>query len=175
MLRAAKENDPDAVAALYRHLYRDLKRVAHGQLGRAHQATLNTTAVVHEAYLRLFGTATPRAGDREHFMALAASVMRNVIVDYVRQRRALKRGGDLVRATLDPARIPIADDDGTVLAIDEALTRLADVDDRLSKVVELRFFAGMTEEEIGTALGVTSRTVRNDWRKARAWLAVELA
>lgn len=148
--------------------YDDLRRLAHALvLRRTPGATLNATALVHEAFLRLDGRA---AKDRAHLLALAARAMRFVLVDHARARTAAKRDG--FRMTLDEARFPDPADlrADEVLALDEALTRLAAEHPRLGTAVELRFFGGMTFAEIGEATNVSERTAKRDWALARAWL-----
>jgi len=140
-----------------------------------HQTLLSTSALVHEAYLRFQRADRISLNDREHFLAYAASTLRSVVVDFVRTRTAERRGGDAIHITLDTR---IADElvasDDEILAVHEALEQLAAVDERLVRVVEMRYFAGLTEEEIGAALGLTARTVRRDWEKARVLLAAML-
>ena len=156
-------------------VYDELRRVAHRQLGRERAGhTLSTTALVHEAYLRLVDQTRARWVDRAHFFAVAAGVMRRILVDYARRFRAAKRGGDAQRVDLDLAEVSLDERSEMVINLDEALGRLAELNPRLSQVVEYRFFGGMTEEETAEALGVTDRTVRRDWIKAKAWLSREL-
>jgi RNA polymerase sigma factor (TIGR02999 family) len=156
-------------------VYDQLHQIAHRQLGRERTGhTLNTTALVHEAYLRLVDQTRARWVDRAHFFAVAARVMRRILVDYARRYRAAKRGGDAQHVGLDLAEVPLDERSETLITLDEALGRLAELNPRLSQVVECRFFGGMTEEETAEALGVTDRTVRRDWLKAKAWLSREL-
>ena len=156
-------------------VYDELRRIAHRQLGRERTGhTLSTTALVHEAYLRLVDQTRARWVDRAHFFAVAAGVMRRILVDYARRFRAAKRGGDAQRVDLDLAEVSLEERSEMVINLDEALGRLAELNPRLSQVVEYRFFGGMTEEETAEALGVTDRTVRRDWIKAKAWLSREL-
>jgi RNA polymerase sigma factor (TIGR02999 family) len=157
---------------LFAAVYGELKRLAHGQLARGPRGTLSTTALVHEAYLKLRGSTVR---DREHFFALAARAMRQVLVDYARERGAAKRGGELARVSLDGEALAIETLIDEVLAVDVALGRLEALDERLARLVEWRYFAGMTEPEIAAVLGVTDRTVRRDWQKARAFLYRELS
>jgi len=154
--------------------YDELRRIARRQLRALRPGdTLATTALVHEAFVKL----ADRHGawrDRAHFLALASRAMRQILVDYAREHHAQKRGGDRARTTLDEGMLSaqsIADD---MLDIDAALTRLEAVDERLARVVEWRFFGGLTEEEVAAAAGVTVRTVRRDWQKARAFLYREI-
>lgn len=156
-------------------VYEDLRRVAHRQLGRERaDHTLSTTALVHEAYLRLVDQTRARWVDRAHFFAVAAGVMRRILVDYARRYRAAKRGGDAQHLDLDNVEVSLEQRSEMLIGLDEALGRLAELNPRLSQVVEYRFFGGMTEEETAEALGVTDRTVRRDWIKAKAWLSREL-
>ena len=156
-------------------VYSELHRIAHRQLRRQPRGhTLNTTAVVHEAFLKLSDGASPDFNDRAHFFAVSANAMRNILVDYARRRGAQKRGGDRVAVTLEDGDVRVEDQRELLIGLDEAMTRLSELNPRLTQVVECRFFGGMTEEETAAALGVTSRTVRRDWTKARAWLHREL-
>lgn len=165
----------DKVQDLAPEIYEELRRIAHFQLRRERSGhTLNTTALVHEAYLRLADRSDTSWEDRTHFMALSARIMRHILIDYARKRNALKRGGDQVRVTFNDefhggdARMT------QLIALDTALKQLAKQDERLARVVELRFFGGLKEVEIGDVLGISARTVRRDWRKARAWLSLAL-
>ncbi|HUF51418.1 MAG TPA: sigma-70 family RNA polymerase sigma factor [Longimicrobiales bacterium] len=159
---------------MYALAYAELRRIAHRQLRRERAGhTLNTTALVHEAYLRL-ADRTAEWIDRTHFFALAAQAMRHILIDHARRHRSTRRGGQLVRVPLDEAMLTLEDRAELLLAVDEALTRLAAVDERRCRVVECRFFAGLTEEETAAALGVGVRTVKRDWAKARAWLFAEI-
>lgn len=156
-------------------VYDELRRVAHRQLGRERSGhTLSTTALVHEAYLRLVDQTRARWVDRAHFFAVAAGVMRRILVDYARRFRAAKRGGGVQPVDLDQVEVSLDERSEMLINLDEALGRLAELNPRLSRVVEYRFFGGMTEEETAEALGVTDRTVRRDWIKAKAWLSREL-
>lgn len=164
------------LGGLFDELYKELRRLAHRQLARGRRpgATLSTTALVHEAYVKLEGAGRVGVKDHEHFLALAARAMRQVLVDAARSRHAAKRGAGLAPVALDQAEPSIDDLVDEVLAVDTALSRLESLDERLARVVEWRVFGGMSEEEIAGSLGVTSRTVRRDWQKARAFLVREL-
>ena len=165
----------DSMDRLLPLVYDELHRIAHRHLALEHVGhTLVTTALVHEAYLRLVDQTRVRWVDRSHFFAVAARVMRRVLVDYARRYRAAKRGAGARPVDLDAVEVPLAERSESLIALDEALERLADLNPRLSRIVECRFFAGMTEEETAEALGVTERTVRRDWVKARGWLSREL-
>jgi RNA polymerase sigma factor (TIGR02999 family) len=168
LLQSARAGDPSAIERLVPLVYEDLRRLARRQLGHEYgQRTLNATALVHESYLKL-GAGALTATDRAHFLAIAARAMRQVLVDHARDRNAAKRGGgQWERITLtDGAWMKDFDPNG-VLALEEAL---AGLEPRQRQVVECRFFGGMEEQEIATALGVSERTVHRDWMKARAWL-----
>jgi len=175
LLLAWRAGDRHAVDRLFPLVYDELRRIAHRQLGRERpDHTLGTTALVHEAYLKLVDQSRAQLTDRAHFFAVAARAMRRILVDYARRHRALKRGGAPARVSLDDATLVADQRADTLVALDDALTRLTDVDERLSGVVECRFFGGLTEEETAEALGVTARTVRRDWVKAKGWLSQAL-
>ena len=177
-LAAVSRGAPEAMDRLMPLVYRELKRIAHRQLGvEAGGHTLSTTAVVHEAYLRLVGQSRAQWVDRGQFFAIAARTMRRVLIDYARQHQAARRGGpersavalEFLEHGESPA-ISIPDRADSLLALDEALERLHGMDERLARVVECRFFAGLNEVETSEALGVSQRTVSRDWQMARAWL-----
>jgi RNA polymerase sigma factor (TIGR02999 family) len=155
-------------------LYDVLHGLAHRQLRRSNGATLNTTSLVHEAWMKLARTANGAFESRAHFMAVAALAMRQVIVDYGRRRRAQRRGGGVPATGSALSRAGVDANIEELLAIDQALDKLAALDERLAKVVEFRLFAGLDEDEIAQTLGVNVRTVRRDWRKARAFLLSEI-
>ncbi|MGO3128069.1 MAG: ECF-type sigma factor [Luteimonas sp.] len=174
-LDAARGGDRDALDRVLATLYQELHQMARRQLAGQHGHTLDATALVHEAYLKLIGRHEARFDDRAHFFAYAASAMRSVVVDYARQRLAQKRGGNLHRVTELPENIESGlrlDED--TLALDIALTRLAAVDTRLAQVVELRYFAGLSELEIAALLERSERSIRRDWQKARMYLLASL-
>jgi RNA polymerase sigma factor (TIGR02999 family) len=167
LLRAASAGDRAALDRVLPLVYDDLRRLAQRQLAREHGSrTIHATTLVHEAYLKLAGSA-PRAEDRSHLLAISAHAMRQVLVDHARERRAAKRGPDWVSTTLTDGVSTTTLDPESLLELDDALERL---DPRQRQVVECRFFAGLDDAEIAVALGVTTRTVRRDWVKARAWL-----
>ena len=156
-------------------LYHELRAIAHRQLSRRpHGGTLETTGLVHEAYLRILGREGGERYDRAKLLALSAVAMRHVLVDRARARRRVKRGGAQGPITLDEDRIAVDDRCEELLQLDEALSRLAELEPRLARVVECRFFGGLTEDEIAAALGVTVRTVQRDWAKARMLLRCAL-
>lgn len=169
--------DEGALDELVTLLHDDLRRVAHRHLARESRGhTIDTTALVHEAYLELAGNGAGGWRDRTHFMAAASRVMRHVLVDYARRRRAEKRGGTRVRVPLDEATL--AADRGPdldLIALDSALTDLARRDAALSRVVEYRFFGGMKMPEVAEALGLSLRTAERRWTRARAYLYRALA
>ena len=181
LLSAAREGDRAASDALFASVYRELHRLAHAQLAARGRPgdTLDTTALVHEAYLRLAQPAGLSAEDRAHFFNLAARVMRHVVVDYARRRDAGKRSGEVVRLEVGGPAEPAAADDSRLtedlLALDAAMERLEAESPRLARLVELRFFAGLGFAEIAEVFGFNERTAKRDWRKARAFLLAELA
>lgn len=171
LLARAREGDRVALDEMLPLVYEELRRMASVRRPRGGaDSLLNTTALVHEAYLKLFDRSRLELKDRAHFFAVAAMAMRQIVVDHARASGSGKRGGDRRRVDLDSQLIGTEDRAEEILAIDEALGRLTQVDARLARVVELRFFAGLSEEEIGDVLGRDARTVRRDWRKARALL-----
>lgn len=173
---AMRHENPEQGAEQFLRLYGELRQIAERMLRReAPGHTLQPTALLNEAWLKLGGHSTPEALSREHFLAIAARAMRQVLVEYARRRQTHKRGGDLVAVTLADEQVGIAMPIDELLGLDEALERLAAHDARLARVVEMRFFGGLSEEEIAEALGVTARTVQRDWVKARAWLQSELS
>jgi RNA polymerase sigma-70 factor (ECF subfamily) len=165
--------DADALNRIMTALYSELHRLAARQMrGEIRQLTLQPTALVNEAYLRLMH-GPDVVNDRQHFFALAAQAMRRVLVDYARQRKARKRGGDLKQVTLE--LVPGAETyEIDILALDEALTALSALDPRASRVVELRFFGGHTDNEVCQILGENLPRVRRDWAFARSWLKKQL-
>lgn len=155
--------------------YAELRRIADRQLRRERpDHTLDATSLVHEAYLKLAGESLPDLQGRAHFLGIAARAMRQILVDYARQRAAEKRGGDWQRTTLTNRHARMAVRMEEVLALDAALDRLEGVDARLRQVVEMSFFGGLSDTEIADVLGLSVRTVQRDWIKARAWLYKEL-
>lgn len=176
LLVAVRRGDAGAVDRLFGVLYPDLRQLAHSRLRRSgHLTLLDTTGLVHEAYLRLFQTDSLEAVDRSQFMAYAARVMRSVVVDFVRRRSADRRGGDVVHVDIEDPAAAVADPrEQEVVRIDEALEELALIDERLVRVVEMRYFAGMTEDQVADALGLSRRSVARDWEKARLFLAIAL-
>ena len=175
LLDAARGGDRAALDRVLATLYRELHGLARRQLAGQYGQTLDATALVHEAYLKLAGRNGAHFDDRAHFFAYAASAMRSVVVDYARQRMARKRGGGLHRVTDLPENLEGGlrlDDD--MLALDAALKQLARVDEKLARVVELRYFAGLAEQEIANLLQRSERSIRRDWQKARLFLMASL-
>lgn len=174
LLLQMRGGNTEAMHQLVPLVYEELRRLAHAQLRRERPGhTLGTTGLVHETYVRLVDQTRVEWRDRGHFMAVAALAMRRILVDYARRNRAARRGGGSIRFTLDHD-VPAEERGEMLLALDEALARLAAVDRRLSQVVEYRYFGGLTEEETADVLGVTRRTVQRDWVKARGWLFLEM-
>ena len=179
-LRALRDGTPDAMDRLVPLVYEHLRRIAHRQLrAEAVGHTLDTTALVHEAYFKLVDQTRADWRDRGHFFAAASGAMRRILVDYARRYRAARRGGGddgspARPIPLDQTEIPAAERADDLVALDEALERLARFDERQARVVECRFFGGLTEEETAAALGVSQRTVAREWVTARGWLYQEL-
>jgi RNA polymerase sigma-70 factor (ECF subfamily) len=178
LLSAVQMGDPEAFNRLVPLVYDELRNLARHHLNRQFEHNddqmLQTTALVHEAYMRLARQDEPSWNSRVHFFAVAAKTMRSVLVDHARRRTALKRGGDSTRINLDQALEVFEHKNLDILALDDALSRLAEIDERKCRTVELRFFGGMSNEESAAALGVSAPTVERDWRMARAWLRREL-
>ena len=173
LLSAVKHGDAGAESELFALLYADLRQLAHQRLTRSRPFTLlDTTALVHEAYLRLHRAGYIQIADRSHFLAYAARAMRSVVVDFVRKRGTARRVDEEVSDIADAASVPSGESE--ILRVDQALKEMAQVSERLVKIVEMRYFAGMKETEIAQALSVTERTVRRDWEKARMVLATAL-
>jgi len=163
--------DAAALERLTPLVYEELRRLAHQHMNRERQGhTLQTSALVHEAYLRLIEQRDVRWQNRAHFFSIASRLMRRILVDHARAHRYAKRGGGAVRVSLDQAALVSQERAGELVALDEALTSLAAIDQRKSQVVELRFFGGMSVEETAAALGVSPITVKRDWSTAKAWL-----
>ncbi len=180
LLEALDSGSREALDELFPLVYDQLRSLAHRERGRwSGDATLTTTALVHELYLKLSEQTRVSAESRAHLYALAAKAMRHILSNYSRQRRAVKRGGAAVVLTLDESRL-FADDEGTeaqatlLICIDDALSRLAEVHPRRARVVECRFFGGMSVPDTASALGISPRTVKRDWALAQTWLHREL-
>jgi RNA polymerase sigma-70 factor (ECF subfamily) len=168
--------DRSALEKLTPLVYRELHRVAQAYMqGERVGHALQTTALVNEAYLRLIEADRQSWENRAHFYAVAAKLMRHILVDFARSRDRMKRGRGLEQVSLDEALTVRADNTSQLLNLDEALTALSKLDERQSQVVELRFFGGLTEAEIAVVLKVSERTIQSDWRLARSWLLRELS
>lgn len=167
-----QEGNTEAADQLWAEVYDALRAVARNKLRKERSDhTMTTTALVHEAYLKIIDQTRIEWEDRLHFFAMASRIMRNILIDYARRRKAQKRGGGAPHVSLDDAIISDDASADVFLALDEALTQLATFDERQAKVVEYRFFGGMQEKEIAEVLDIAPRTVRRDWRKAKGWLA----
>jgi RNA polymerase sigma factor (TIGR02999 family) len=152
-------------------VYGELRRLAKAQMRHERpDHTLQTTALVHEAYLRMLGAQHPPWNDRAHFFRAAAEAMRRILIEHARKHRRIKRGGDRMRVSLSGLKLGVSEDPDTVLALDDALGRLDRQDPRAADVVRMRVFAGLSVEETAKALGVSERTVKREWSFARAWL-----
>ena len=179
ILSAIERGDPRAADELLPLVYNELRELAARRLARENRGqTLQATALVHEAYLRLVGGDghgyVPRWDGRGHFFAAAAEAMRRILVDKARRDRSRKRGGGLIRHNLEAAQVAVPEAPQDLLALDEALTALERSDARLARLVELRYFAGLTLKQAADVLGVSSRTADSDWAYAKAWLLAEL-
>lgn len=176
LLQGWRAGDRKSLDALLPMVYKELRRVAHFQLqGERRDHTLQSAALVNEAYLRLVGLDAPQWESRTHFFAIAAQLMRQILVDYARRHGAAKRGGGMCKVSLDDALTPSKRNDVDVVALDDALKALAKVDERQSRVVELRFFAGLSLPEISQVMEIAPATVQRDWTAARAWLHREIS
>ncbi len=175
VLDALSGGSPRAADELLPIVYDELRRLA-GRYLRDEPAnlTLQPTALVHEAYLRLVGTDDPRWENRAQFFSVAAQAMRRLLIDHARRRRAAKRGGDRQKRSLEDVGEPSTDRDAYLVAMDDALTELASIDPQLSRVIELRFFGGLGVDETARVLGVSPMTVKRRWKMARGWLHREI-
>lgn len=176
LLQGWRDGDKEALDALLPLVYKELYRLAHFQLRKERpDHTLQSAALVHEAYLRLVGVTPPMWEGRTHFFAIASQLMRQILVDYARRRGAAKRGASVCTLSLEDARGKAQGKEMDVVALDDALQSLAAIDARQSRIVEMRFFGGLTLEEISVALDIAPKTVQRDWTAARAWLHRELS
>jgi RNA polymerase sigma factor (TIGR02999 family) len=176
LLAKARSGDDAALANVFPLIYEELHRLASAHLQREPDGhTLSPTALVHEAYMRLIEYTRIQWTGRAHFLAVASTAMRRILVDHARSHRSMKRGGALRRVPIESIDLAATDDRAELLiAVDEALSRLKQVDSRQARVVECRFFGGMTEEETAEALGIGLRTAKRDWAKAKVWLHREI-
>ncbi|HXR99135.1 MAG TPA: sigma-70 family RNA polymerase sigma factor [Pyrinomonadaceae bacterium] len=157
-------------------IYDELRRQAARYLRQERPGhTLQTTALIHEAYVRLVDQRNVQWQNRAHFFGIAAQMMRRILVDHARTKKRAKRGGSGIRVSLADANVAVASQDLDVVAVDEALNRLAEIDEQQSRVVELRFFSGLTVEETAAVMGISPATVKRDWSMAKAWLHRELS
>src|SRR6185295_18307591 len=168
--------DKEALDQMVPIVYDELRRQAARYLRRERVGhTLQTTALIHEAYVRLVDQRNVQWQNRAHFFGIAAQLMRRILVDHARTKKRVKRGGSDVKVSLADATIAVKEQDLDVVALDEALTRLAEIDEQQSRVVELRFFSGLTVEETAEVMGISPATVKRDWSMAKAWLHRELS
>jgi RNA polymerase sigma factor (TIGR02999 family) len=176
LLKAVERGDPHATSELLPLVYEELRRLAAQKLaGEEPGQTLQPTALVHEAYLRLVGDGDEQSWNgRGHFFAAAAEAMRRILVENARRKKRHKHGGGRVRQELDPEAVAVPEASDQLLALDEALTRLAKVDPQAGQLVQLRYFGGLTLKEAAEVLGVSSRTADSYWAYARSWLLTEL-
>ncbi len=182
LLRAAGNGDAAAAESVVALLYADLQKMARSRMSQSgHLTLLDATGLVHESYLRLYARLQTSAdtelafSDRKHFLAYASRVMHSIVIDMVRARQAARHGGGFEQVTLNTAVAELAPQgDDEILRVHEALAELAEMDPRLAAVVEMRYFAGLSETEIAETLGVTERTVQRDWQKARLFLSMAL-
>lgn len=175
LIARARGGDRTALDELFEVVYPDLRRIAHSRLRRGSpDPDLGTTALVNECYLKLRDSQRVEATDRAHFFSYMASAMRSIVVDIARHRASQRRGGQALHVTLDDAQAGNANGEDEILRVHEALEAVAQLDTRLVQMVEMRYFAGMSDLEIADALAITDRTVRRDWQKARVLLAAAL-
>lgn len=176
ILECVARGEKQAAEKLLPLVYAELRRLAAARMSQTPPGnTLQPTALVHEAYLRLVGSGDPGWKGRGHFFGAAARAMRDILVEQARRKARVKRGGDRPRINLDPDELSVDPQPDDILAIDEALGRLAQTDARGAEIVLLRYFAGLTEAEVAAGIGLSERTVRREWRYARSWLQQELS
>ena len=175
LLAAVQHGDSHAADELLQLVYAELRCLAHARMAREQPGqTLQPTALVHEAWLRLVGNAPPNFANRAHFFGAAAEAMRRILVEAARRKKRLKHGGDLERVDVDAVEVPLPMPDEELLALDDALTRLVAVDPRAAEVVKLCFFVGLTQEQTAHELGISISTTERLWSFARAWLFREM-
>jgi RNA polymerase sigma factor (TIGR02999 family) len=175
LLEAWQRGDANAFDELIPIVYDELHRLAHWYMAHERPGnSLQTTALVHEAYLRLAGAKQVEWKNRVHFFAISSSLMRRILVEFARARRRQKRGGGACKVELNESAVASPEPGEDLIALDDALHSLAAIEPRQARVVELRFFGGMTEEEIGASIGISTDTVLRDWKKAKSWLWREL-
>jgi RNA polymerase sigma factor (TIGR02999 family) len=172
MLIQWSEGNAAALEELYPHIEKELRRLARSRLRRLRPGnTLQTTALINEAYIRLIDQREVQWQNRTHFYAIAASLMRRILLNYIRDKKALKRGGGAIQISLSGISVISEQKSNELLALEEALIQLAEIDERKSRVVELRYFGGLSVEETAEALGISTPTVMRDWKMAKAFLA----
>jgi RNA polymerase sigma factor (TIGR02999 family) len=175
LLGELRGGNRDAESKLLDVVYQELHQIAERYMrSERSDHTLQATALVNEAYMRLLANDKPPLENRKHFFAVAAQVMRRILVDYARAYRSQKRGGDAAHVSLEDPLAFTSSNADEVIALDEALSRLAKMDERQSRIVEFRYYVGLTEEEIAQLLSISPRTVKREWRMAKAWLYAEL-
>ncbi|OWY70873.1 RNA polymerase subunit sigma [cyanobacterium TDX16] len=176
MLKQVSAGDPRAASELLPLVYAELRKLAQSRMAKTPPGnTLQPTALVHEAYMRMVGSDAPSWNSRGHFFAAAAQAMRQILVEQVRRKASLKRGGEFDRVSVDPGELAIAEPSEDILALDEALKELEKRDPRKAQLVNLRFFAGLTTEEAAAALGISVPTAERDWRFVKALLHSQLS
>ena len=176
ILTTAEDGDPRTMDKLVPLLYGELHELAQRMMANESPGhTLQPTALVHQAYLRLVGDQCLRWNSRGHFFAAAAEAMRRILVDWARSKRRQKRGGDLKRVAVEPDLVSEPGSDVDYEALDEALSKLADMNERMAQVVSLRFFAGLSVNDVSNVLAISPRLVKSEWRTAKAWLYLELS
>ncbi|MFK8031491.1 MAG: ECF-type sigma factor [Gammaproteobacteria bacterium] len=175
LLQRAKDGHQESIGDVYALLHAELAQIARARLRGGRNQTLNTVALVNESYVKLVEQQHLDVEGRAHFLALASRAMRHILIDHFRRKTSAKRGALAPQITLHEQRLSADEPGEALLELDEALTRLQQHDPRLAQVVECRFFGGMDYDEIGASLGLAARTVRLDWRKAKAWLSLELS
>jgi RNA polymerase sigma factor (TIGR02999 family) len=175
ILESIEHGDPTAAGELLPLVYGELRKLASSKMaGESPHQTLQPTALVHEAWLRLVGDANPKFDGRAHFFAAAAEAMRRILIDKARRKHALRHGGEYQRVELEELEVALPGDDDELLAINDALDRLADQNKAEAELVKLRYFVGMTIDEAAQVLGISARTADNYWAHARAWLYREI-
>ena len=170
LLERIGDGEDDALSALFSLVYAELRLIARRQLAGHRRNTLSTTAVVHEAYLKFLSGQPISVEDRRHFYALAARAMRQILIDHARLQLSKKRGGGDVRSLMDDEEVSVEARAAELIDLDAALERLGDVDERMGQIVDLRFFAGLSVDETSEVMELSPRTVKREWRKARAFL-----
>jgi RNA polymerase sigma factor (TIGR02999 family) len=174
MLAAWNDGDKDALDRLMSLLYPEFRRIARQYLGRRAGESLESAALANEVYLKLISAGTIQCENRTHFLVICAQMIRRILVDHARRRRSAKRGGDALQVPLDELLVQVEASGIEVVALDRALESLAQIDGRKSRVVELRYFGGLSLEETAEVLGVSPETAKRDWKMARAWLYTQL-